>query len=166
MSTTSLIVVRFAGNAVHFRRHWGGDPVIVGIDILDLLASAKTIKPRDHFSDGSWLLRLMFAHGDEGGTSLPTFEAYEQEEGEYGDWEHAYCVEKGQAGEWKIYYAEDCNGEPWSELEAAARSFSTGEFRDFVEARFVEHQARGVTYDIHLKAEFERRFRPRPADGE
>ncbi|PPC84401.1 MAG: hypothetical protein CTY35_02020 [Methylotenera sp.] len=153
MSTKSLIVVQFGDCSINFRRHWGGDPVIVGSEMLDHLASAETIKPRSFFHTGSYLLRLMFADGyvDDG---LPTYEAYitnDGNDGVYGDWEIAYRFECDGDGIWRVGYVELCDGEPWAELAETAKWFSPTEFREFIEQKYVKDQSQGITYDVQVK---------------
>jgi hypothetical protein len=151
MSTPALIVVKFGDCNVSFRRHWGGDPVIAGSEMLDHLASAEAIKPQKHFHTGSWLLRLMFADGYERGQSLPTYEAYEIENGAYGDWDVVYQFMCNPDGDWRIGLVDSCFGAPWSEIASKAKWFNQVEFRAFIDRKFSDDQAKGVTYDIQLR---------------
>ena len=90
MSTTSLVVIDFGANTLCLRRHWGGDPEIVGRQVLDQLASAKSMKPRSHMHTGSWLIRLLMAETDGGEEELPQYEVDCYDENVLGDWEFAY----------------------------------------------------------------------------
>lgn len=153
MSNPSLVVVAFGDCHVNFRRHWGGDPVIVGSEMLDLLASAETIKPRQDFHTGSYLLRLMFSDVD-GTSGLPTYEAYVTNDGVYSDWEFAYRFECEGEDSWRIGYVPSCDGEPWCEIAEMARWFSPVEFREFVERKFAEDHAQGNTYDVVVRDAF------------
>jgi hypothetical protein len=159
MSTPAFILITFAKNTIEFRRHWGGDPVINGSEMLDLLQSAETIKPRPHFHTGSWLLRLMFADGDHGGTSLPTYEAYDREDDVYGDWNFAYHFRCNVDGKWMIGLVKNCDGEPWSEIEPNATWYTPEEFRTYIDNKFVEDQKNGIGYDIQVREDFLRQLK-------
>jgi hypothetical protein len=52
ISTPSLVV---GDSKINLRRHWGGDPEIVGHQVLDLLAAARAAKPGSLFHTGSGL---------------------------------------------------------------------------------------------------------------
>ena len=156
MSTKSLIVVTFGDCNINFRRHWGGDPVVAGSEILDHLASAETIKPRQDFHTGSWFLRLMFLDGFKDGAEhdLPTYEAHITNDGIYGDWEIAYQIQFNSDGKWKIGYVASCDGEPWAEIADNALWFTPEEFRSFIDKKYVDDQAAGVEYDVGIRGVF------------
>ena len=70
--------------------------------------------------------------GDEGGSSLPTYEIAANPEGFAGDWEKAYIFkakpdsevdlnDSGRVENWSIGYVEDANGETLQELLSMAK---------------------------------------------
>ena len=136
MGMPSLVVVRFGENQVHFRRQ-NGSPEAVGIHLLDMLESADSIKPRAHFHTGSYFLRFIFqaGYGDEPISPkmrdvLPIYEAIALDDNVMGDWEFAYEFSANPAGNWTVSYAEDCDGERWSELAGAAEKLTPEQLRD------------------------------------
>jgi len=171
MSTPSLVVLVFGDNQISLRRHWGGDPEIVGRQVLDQLQSARDMKPRRHFHTGSWLLRLLMADGDEGGVSLPTYEAACIPDNMTGDWEHVYIFkalpdpepEDGifpAAGtHWMIGYLQGAEGACYAEADRRARWFTEDEFGDFVDAAMDDGIRRGKAYDFQLRDAFLKRLR-------
>jgi hypothetical protein len=172
MSTPSLVVVVIGDTQISLRRHWGGDPEIVGRHVLDLLSAAKAAKPRSHFHTGSWLVRLLMADGDDGGTTLPTYEIECYPEGVYGDWMRAYIFKalpdpeptngfySDVGNHWTIGYVEDPDGAPYSEFDKQARWFSEAEFGSFVDEELEKGLAAGKVYDITLRDAFLRSMPP------
>lgn len=172
MSTKSLVVITFGDNRIHFYRHWGGDPEVVGRQVLDQLQSAKTIKPRSHFHSGSWLVRLMMSDGDEGETSLPTYEIECLPEGYSGDWDYAYIFkglpdpepENGLftdvGNRWSIGFIEHPYEVGHADLDSVARWYSEEEWRQFVDAALEKGLREGKTYDFHVRDAFLKRMPP------
>lgn len=177
MSTPSLVAVVFGDNKICLRRHWGGDPEIVGRQVLDQLGSAKSIKPRSHIHTGSWLIRLLMADGDEGGSSLPTYEVDCDSEGVLGDWERAYIfkalpdpppangIYTDAGNQWSIGFVEKADGEGLPILEKTARWFSESEFSTFVDKELEHGLATGKVYDIQLRDAFIRKMPPGAVGG-
>lgn len=172
MSTPSLVVVIIGDSKISLRRHWGGEPEIVGRQMLDLLAAARAAKPRSNFHTGSWLVRLMMADGEERGTSLPTYEIVCLPEGVYGDWERAYIFKalpdpeptngfySDVGNAWTIGYVEQPDGAPLSEFEGRARWFREAEFNSYVDGELEKGLAAGKVYDVNLRAAFLRGMPP------
>jgi hypothetical protein len=171
MSTPSLVAVLFGENQIMLRRHWGGDAEIAGMQVLDHLHSAYAVKPRGHFHTGSWLIRILMQDGDEGGSSLPTYELAANPEGFAGDWEKAYVFkarpdsdddlnDSGRVENWSIGYVEDAHGEPLQELMTMAKWFTPAEFRSFVDEEMQKGIDSGKTYDFQLRDAFRRSMPP------
>lgn len=172
MSTPSLVVIEFGNNRLHLRRHWGGDPEIAGRQVLANLAAARAAKPRDHFHTGSWLVRMLMADGDEGGTSLPTYEIECLPDGLNGDWAHVYIFQclpdplpenvifTDVGNKWTIGYVEHADGEQYVDLVKRARWFTEEEFESFVEAEMNQGIASGKAYDVQLRDAFLRHVPP------
>lgn len=174
MSTPSLVAILIGDTRITLRRHWGGDPEIVGRHVLDSLSAARAAKPRRHFHTGSWLVRLLMEDGDEGGTSLPTYEIACLPDGMIGDWESAYIFKalpdsptidfQAEVGDaWTIGYVEDARGDPLPALERRARWFSEAEFGSFVDEELEKGLAEGKVYDVTLRDAF---LRGMPPDSE
>ena len=170
MSTTSLVVIDFGANTLCLRRHWGGDPEIVGRQVLDQLASAKSMKPRSHMHTESWLIRLLMAETDGGEEELPLYEVDCYDENVLGDWEFAYIFralpvpvpENGfyndVGNQWTIGYVEGADGEGLEVLEKSARWFSEEDFSTFVDDEFEKGMAAGKVYDVQLRGAFVRKY--------
>lgn len=171
MSTPSLVAVLFGENQILLRRHWGGEPEIVGMQVLDHLHSAFSVKPRGHFHTGSWLVRILMQDGDEGGTSLPTYEITANPLGISGDWEKAYVFraqpdgdedlnDSGRLEKWEIGYVSASQGESIEELLKMAKWYSPDEFRAFVDDEMQKGIDSGETYDFQLRDAFRRSMPP------
>lgn len=171
MSNPSLVVLVFGDNQISLRRHWGGDPEIVGRQVLDQLQSARAIKPRGHFHTGSWLLRLLMADGDEGGQTLPTYEVECLPDNMSGDWEHLYIfkalpdpvAEDGMftdvGNRWTIGYVDDPDGGLYAEVVRLARWFTEDEFGSFVDAEMDKGLKSGKRYDFQIRDAYLDRLR-------
>lgn len=176
MGSPSLVVVAFGDNRLTLRRRWGSEPEIVGRQVLNLLAEARAIKPRRHFHTGSWLVRLLMAEGDAGGTSLPTFEVDFIPDGMCGDWDRAYFFKAVPApvstdqeefalamsgNTWVVGYVERATCLEYSELEERARWFTEEEFLAFVDEELRQGLASGRVYTARIPDNSRRGAAPR-----
>lgn len=112
------------------------------------------------------------ADGDDGGTTLPTYEIECYPEGVYGDWMRAYIFKalpdpeptngfySDVGNHWTIGYVEDPDGAPYSEFDKQARWFSEAEFGSFVDEELEKGLAAGKVYDITLRDAFLRSMPP------
>lgn len=160
MSTKAYVVLRFGNTVVHLYRHWGGDPEITGMDILEKIENASRMKERDHFHDGGYILRQML---DDSDGQLPQYQAID---GTIGlAWSYGYEISQDgtyeKPGPWLIRYSEIDEHNVLNDWVHGARVYTVPEFAEFVKDEVDHGIATGKVYDIAIRAAMEKRYGPR-----